>query len=222
MRSYYDLCSSANSDDEEVKLKKSVRWNLALFGAFFLEFIVAILDVISRFTPYGLFRMSEKTYHKWFVMNELVCLNVAREAAYPWVELLVNSCWLIVGLMAHDGLAKKKRRLESLHSVSRERKDQLPGDHPDLSTSVEESPLTEKDLEKRILKVDQNLHLVKIKSWREIIDWHISLYACFRNSSGTSIMEPIVGTIGVLHGILGLYRLSLKYTLDDNWLHSES
>lgn len=67
MRSYYDLRTSANSDDEVVKLKKSIRWNLALFGAFFLEFVVAILDVISRFTPYGLFEMSDDTYNKWYV-----------------------------------------------------------------------------------------------------------------------------------------------------------
>lgn len=67
VRSYYDLRTSANSDDEVVKLKKSIRWNLALFGAFFLEFVVAILDVISRFTPYGLFEMSDETYNKWYV-----------------------------------------------------------------------------------------------------------------------------------------------------------
>lgn len=122
--------------------------------------------------------------------------------------------------MAHDGLAKKKNRLEQLRQIAQEKKDQLPVDHPDLLLA-DESYL-EDTLSQKIDKVNQNLHLVKIKSWREIIDWHISLYACFRNSfSSVTVAEPVVGTIGVAHGLLGLYRLSLKYTLDDNWLHCD-
>jgi hypothetical protein len=123
--------------------------------------------------------------------------------------------------MAHSGLARKKSRLELLlKNIQEERRDQLPGDHPDLAAlSLDDTSCSVDLLKKRIERVDRNLHLVKIKSWRETIDWHMSLYACFRHSfSSTSYVEPFVGSIGVAHGILGLYRLSLKYTLDDNWL----
>lgn len=155
--------------------------------------------------------------------DQLIILNTKREAVYPWVELLVNSCWLIIGLMAHDGLAKKKKRLSNLRKMIGERQDQAPGNHPNLNAAGETVSNEGEGIDQKIAKVEQNLFLVKIKSWREIIDWHMSLYACFRSSfSSTSYMEGVVGSIGVMHGLLGLYRLSLKFHLDDNWLHSES
>jgi len=166
---------------------------------FFFDFVVALLDVLSRFA-----HRSEETYSKW-------------SRIYSWVELLTNSCWLALGLMAHTGLLQQKKKLQEQRNL-KDQKLELPVDHPDLLDETNEIP--EKKLVKREKRVNRYLHLVAIKSWKEILAWNISLYSCLRSSYGFEypFADPIVSSIEVIHGILGFYRLTLRHTLGETWL----